>query len=280
MAQEPRIMAQSGGSMPEHLTKMKPKIDDAFWINHYRQVIDARLDVMETIKNRGGPLNPEDATYLFKQYNELKKYGGDTSEFDQRIRDLSPSAEEPESTAQEPRITVADASTEMEQSPDSFLRPKRYDILTGSDVPAETLEDWDISFRKPNAHGGRIGLQGGQLVQPGVGRQGYDGSDVYKRKTIYKKRQEAQELGKVWDQKTKRFRKSQAPQGARYTIDQIAKINKNLEDFPGISLQKVGDSYYYRFRAQKGDKKISKTVVATEANLNQLKNAPLQVKLL
>ena len=28
---EPRITAQSGGSMPEHLTKMKPKIDDAFW---------------------------------------------------------------------------------------------------------------------------------------------------------------------------------------------------------------------------------------------------------
>ena len=83
--------------------------------------------------------------------------------------------EGPRITAQEPRTLVADASTEMEQSPDSFLRPKRYDILTGLDVPAETLEDFDVNFRKPNAQGGRIGLQGGQLVQPGVGRQGYQG---------------------------------------------------------------------------------------------------------
>ena len=89
MSQEPRTMAQSGGSMPEHLTKMKPKIDDNFWINHYRQVIDARLGAMEEIRKRGGPLNPKDAEYLFKQYNELKKYGGDTTEFDQRIKNLS-----------------------------------------------------------------------------------------------------------------------------------------------------------------------------------------------
>jgi len=81
--------------------------------------------------------------------------------------------EGPRITAQEPRTLVADASTEMEQSPDSFLRPKRYDILTGLDVPAETLEDFDVNFRKPNAQGGRIGLQGGQLVQPGPERQGY-----------------------------------------------------------------------------------------------------------
>ena len=31
---------------------------------------------------------------------------------------------------------------DLEQSPDSFLRP------------GETLEDWDVSFRRPNAHGG------------------------------------------------------------------------------------------------------------------------------
>jgi len=76
----------------------------------------------------------------------------------------------------EPRTLLAyepgDATTEMEQSPDSFLRPKRYDILTGLDVPAETLEDWDPTFRRPNAQGGRTMAQeprnmaqGGQLVQ-------------------------------------------------------------------------------------------------------------------
>ena len=104
MAQEPRIRAQSGGSMPEHLTKMEPKIDDNFWINHYRQVIDARLGAMEAVRKRGEPTNPNDAKYLFEQYNKLKKYGGDTIEFDQRIKNLSPSAEEPEFAAQGGRI--------------------------------------------------------------------------------------------------------------------------------------------------------------------------------
>ena len=50
--------------------------------------------------------------------------------------------------------TVADASTEMEQSPDSFLRP------------GETLEDFDVSFRKPSAAGGRVGYQEGKIVLP------------------------------------------------------------------------------------------------------------------
>ena len=31
---------------------------------------------------------------------------------------------------------------DLEQSPDSFLQP------------GETLEDWDVSFRRPNAYGG------------------------------------------------------------------------------------------------------------------------------
>ena len=51
---------------------------------------------------------------------------------------------------------VADASTEMEQSPDSFLRP------------GETLKDWDTTFRKPNAAGGRIyGKYAQQLASGG-----------------------------------------------------------------------------------------------------------------
>jgi hypothetical protein len=70
-----------------------------------------------------------------------------------------------------PRTLVADASTEMEQSPDSFLRPKRIDIF-GNVIPAETLEDWDPTFRRPNAEGG---VQ--QLVRNTVdgSRPGYAG---------------------------------------------------------------------------------------------------------
>ena len=41
---------------------------------------------------------------------------------------------------------------DLEQSPDSFLQP------------GETLEDWDVSFRRPNAEGGRIGFAKAKLV--------------------------------------------------------------------------------------------------------------------
>ena len=42
---------------------------------------------------------------------------------------------------------------DLEQS--EFLRPKRIDIF-GNVIPAETLEDFDVTFRRPNAEGGRI----------------------------------------------------------------------------------------------------------------------------
>jgi hypothetical protein len=119
------------------------------------------------------------------------------------------------------------------------------------------------------------GGSAGQLVRPTVdgSRPGYLGEE-YKKKTIYKKRQEAQELGLVYDKKTKRFRKSQAAQGARYTIDQIAKINKNLEDFPGITLKKGGGrslSWYVRLRMQKGDNTMYEYKPATESNIKKFK---------
>ena len=69
---------------------------------------------------------------------------------------------------------VADASTEMEQS--EFLEPKRIDIF-GNVIPAETLEDWDVSFRRPNAAGGRIYGKYAQQLASG-GRVGYDKGDV------------------------------------------------------------------------------------------------------
>jgi len=84
--------------------------------------------------------------------------------------------EGPRITAQKPRTMVADASTEMEQSPDSFLRGAYTDWTTNPPriVPPEQLEDWDISFRKPNAEGG---VQ--QLVQNTVdgSRPGYQGRE-------------------------------------------------------------------------------------------------------
>jgi len=61
---------------------------------------------------------------------------------------------------------MADASTEMDQAPDSFLRPRRYDIIEGKELPAETLDDFDVMFRKPNATGGRVMLKRGTSLIP------------------------------------------------------------------------------------------------------------------
>jgi hypothetical protein len=61
---------------------------------------------------------------------------------------------------QEPRIKVAELDNfntpDLEQSPDSFLRP------------GETLEEWDVTFRRPNAKGGlqRQGFLTAGLVKP------------------------------------------------------------------------------------------------------------------
>ena len=65
---------------------------------------------------------------------------------------------------QSKEFLLADATTEMDQAPDSFLRPKRFDIIEGKELPAETLEDFDVAFRKPNAKGGRVNLQAGTNV--------------------------------------------------------------------------------------------------------------------
>ena len=57
-----------------------------------------------------------------------------------------------------PRITVAELTNmntpDLEQSPDSFLRP------------GETLEDWDVSFRRPNINGGiQVGTPTKEVTQ-------------------------------------------------------------------------------------------------------------------
>ena len=64
--------------------------------------------------------------------------------------------QEPRTMAQEPRITVAELDNfntpDLEQTPDSLLKP------------GETLEDWDVTFRRPNAEGGRTGFKDGHHV--------------------------------------------------------------------------------------------------------------------
>ena len=119
-------------------------IDDNFWINHYRQVIDARLGAMEAVRKRGDPQNPDDAKYLFKQYNELKKYGGDVLEFDQRIRDLSPLAEEPEFAAHGGRIGLQDG-TKKERIIQG-LEKKR--VSTKVDLYKNALDEFNTAVKE------------------------------------------------------------------------------------------------------------------------------------
>ena len=66
-----------------------------------------------------------------------------------------------------PRITVAELTNmntpDLEQS--EFLEPKRIDIF-GNVIPAETLEDWDVTFRRPNMNGGiQVGTPTKEVTQ-------------------------------------------------------------------------------------------------------------------
>jgi len=65
---------------------------------------------------------------------------------------------EPRITAQEPRTLMAKADIPDAFNPDL----EQTEVLR----PGETLETWKPNpFLKPHAEGGRIGLQGGQLVR-------------------------------------------------------------------------------------------------------------------
>jgi len=79
---------------------------------------------------------------------------GAFEEFKQMNQDPRPTIPGPRNMqlakANIPRHLWTNVNTpDLEQSPDSFLRP------------GETLEDWDVSFRRPNADGGRAGYTGG-----------------------------------------------------------------------------------------------------------------------
>jgi hypothetical protein len=111
------------------------------------------------------PLNVsnEEKRIAFDLYQALKdieeQYTGETIAGDPSPQNLDPSD-------RRQGTLMADATTELDQAPDSFLRPRRYDIIEGKELPAETLEDFDVMFRKPNATGGRVNYENGDIVNP------------------------------------------------------------------------------------------------------------------
>ena len=68
-----------------------------------------------------------------------------------------------------------------------------------------------------------------------------------------------------------KYTPSKGTPGVRFTAKEVKELTDDLKNYPGISLKKVGNSYYFRFRIQKGDNKISESKVATKENLNFLK---------
>ena len=65
---------------------------------------------------------------------------------------------------------------DLEQSPDSFLRP------------GETLEDWDVTFRRPNAYGGlqRTGFANGPPKWSGTKNLPFNKRDAWRKNFVDK----------------------------------------------------------------------------------------------
>jgi hypothetical protein len=140
------------------------------------------------------------------------------------------------------------------------------------------LKEWS---QNPERYERRMNFRGGQLVQPGPGRQGYNGK--YEDSTLYKKREEAKEIGKVWDKKTKRMRESKlvgplsgpkkAGAGVQMTIKEALKIRETLPENMFLIKDKAhGWNYKLHFTKKKGGKPEVHTRAARPENLEFLLN--------
>ena len=109
-------------------------------------------------------------------------------------------------------------------------------------------------YSKENrADGGRAGYEdGGMLVQPSD-----DGS-----RPGYKE--------------DNKYTSSKGTPGVKLDAKQIKNVQDDLVNFDGLSLTKKGNSYYIRFRLQKGKNKISKAVTATPENIALVKKEQKQ----
>ena len=94
--------------------------------------------------------------------------------------------------AEVPRSEMDNFNTpDLEQSPDSFLRP------------GETLEDFDVEFRRPNAQGGVIGKPGG-VVEPGVmyyGKNVMSGSPAQQAENIRRENESLKKISELFKNK-------------------------------------------------------------------------------
>jgi hypothetical protein len=167
----------------------------------------------------------------------------------------------------QPRTMVAELTNmntpDLEQSPDSFLKP------------GETLEDWDVSFRRPNAEGGRAGYNDGQLVTPSVdgSRPGYGGDDVvYKtdkwlKEPEFKKFYETQKNMTI----TQARKKYEVMLARKNKIVGLPELSKALGDDNPYSVKTLKNAWNSR------GKKITKNMLKRDAALIKNGNKIIQM---
>ena len=112
---------------------------------------------------------------------------------------------------------------DLDQTPDSILRP------------GETLEDFDVTFRRPNADGGRIGFQDGKDVRlDAIGRQN---TKVIKKEESLKKI-----FDEIFEEKNFSGIKSEFPGLSRQEID--AGIKRTDPSRKGKTGGKIPNQWY------------------------------------
>jgi len=121
-------------------------------------------------------------------------------------------------------------------------------------APANSRGAFDqfVQDQRPMAQEPRNMYAQGQLVQPNNdgSRPGYQGDNKYTS--------------------------SKGTPGVKLDAKQIKNVQDDLVNFDGLSLTKKGNSYYIRFRLQKGKNKISKQVTATPENIALVKKEQKQ----
>jgi hypothetical protein len=135
---------------------------------------------------------------------------------------------------------------DLEQSPDSFLRP------------GETLEDFNVEFRRPNAQGGRTGFMEGKLVKQGPNTGKWVVRDLYSRgdkrgSTVYFN-SETEASKAIADRKketgkqqtnaelTKKYKSLLKEEGYKSWADAPKDVKKKLKNKMASKYVKVGPS--------------------------------------
>jgi len=140
--------------------------------------------------------------------------------------------------AEVPRSEMDNFNTpDLDQGADSILRP------------GETLEDFDVEFRRPNADGGQIIGKPGGVVEPGVmyyGKNVMSGSPAQQAENIRREKESLKKISDLFQKKdytglktrtpTARIKQGMQDKGGKLNQPQVNKITTAMEG--GLKTQK------------------------------------------